>query len=273
MCSMLLSLAAFVVHVRPSKILSHITPAGLGLPFERISFATSDGFALAGWLIPHVKEKDVPTIVLLHGYPADKGNILPVLSFLAPHFNLFLFDFRALGESGGSVSTLGAREVDDFRAALRYLRLRDISEVGVFGFSLGGAVALMGARNEPGVRAIVSESSYARLDLMAKELFALPLLRVPLGWLTVLWGKLFLGIDAREVSPMESAKPLRIPILLIHSKDDRVIPFSHALFLQEAVKENPKAEFLFPEHLPHGAFPKAIEEAILSFFLSHISIN
>ena len=35
-------------------------------------------------------------MILLHGYPADKGNILPVLAFLHADFNLLLFDFRYL---------------------------------------------------------------------------------------------------------------------------------------------------------------------------------
>lgn len=49
--------------------------------------------------------------------------------------------------------------------------MRGIDEVSMCRFSMGGAVALMTAPRMPEIKAIVSESSYARLDLMAHEMY------------------------------------------------------------------------------------------------------
>lgn len=259
------SLWGFYVSVKPPKIISSILPKDLGLDYEDAIITTGDGIELSAWFLQSKKE-NAKTIILLHGYPADKGNILPTLSFLAENYNLFLFDFRYLGQSHGKYSTAGAKEVEDLLAATNYLKSRGINEIGVWGFSMGGAVALMAAPKAPEIKAIVSESSYARLDLMTRELYRLPLLNYPLAWLTELWAKLFLGIALKDVSPMDSAKNLDIPVLLVHSKNDEVIPFKNALLIQESLKNNGRAEFWFEENLTHGQLGKKYERKIEDFF-------
>lgn len=263
------SLWGFYSSIRPPKIVSDITPKNLGLDYEEVSFTTNDGVTLVGWWIPSSasafdgKEK---TIILLHGYPADKGDILPALAFLNKEYNLLLFDFRYLGQSGGSHSTVGAKETADLTASIQYLKTRGIDEVGVWGFSLGGAVALMTAPSAPEIKAIVSESSYASLDHMSRELYRIPLLKYPLAYLTGLWAKTFLGIDMEKISPAESAEKLKIPVLIVHSKNDGVIPFKNALLIQASLRNNPRSEFWFQENLIHGQFDEEYQKRIGDFF-------
>jgi len=262
------SLLAFFSYVKnPPKVVSDITPDRYGLAYEEVSFVTKDNLTLQGWFIPTQQQQPTTkTIVALHGWPADKGNILPFISFLSQKYNLFLFDFRALGKSDGKYSTIGATEQEDLLAAIDYLKARDIDQIGVWGFSMGGAVALMTAPKTPEIQAIVAEASYASLDRMALEAFRFPLLKYPLAYLTGVWAKLFLGIDIKDVSPVESAKQISTPVLLIHSTNDEVIPFSHAELLKEALKDNPKAEFWFQEDLFHGQLSSQYELRIEDFF-------
>lgn len=264
------SLWGFYISIKPPKITSPITPQDLGFEYEEVLFLTQDGLTLHGWWVPNKKISNPKTIILLHGYPADKGDIFPALSFLAKNYNLFLFDFRSLGQSEGKYSTAGAKEVEDLKAAVQFLKSRGVQEVGVWGFSMGGAVALTAAPAIPEIKAVVSEASYASLDRMAPELFRLPVLRHVLGYLTGLWAKLFLGIDVTRVSPGESAKILAIPVFIIHSKNDQVISFPNALLIQEALKNNPRAEFWFEENLVHGQFGDAYERRIEEFFSKNL---
>lgn len=259
------SLWGLYISVKPAKIVSRTTPKDLGLTFENVTFTTQDHISLRGWFIPR-ETAHGKTIVALHGYPADKGDILPVIAFLSQRYNLLLFDFRYLGESGGSYSTVGAEETQDLQAAVDFLKSRGISEIGVWGFSLGGAVALMTAPHAPEIKAVVSESSYAQLDLMAPALYGIPLLKYPLAWLTGVWARVFLGISLNDVSPKNSAKQIKIPVLIIHSKRDHVIPFEHAVLLQEALKNNPKAQFWFHDDLMHGQLAAEYQKRITEFF-------
>jgi len=259
----------FYISIRPPKMVSSITPRNLNMPYEQVSFTTADGLSLRGWFILSGK-RAAKTLILLHGYPADKGNILPALAFLHADFNLLLFDFRYLGESDGSYSTAGAKEVEDLLAAIRFLKTRGIEEVGVWGFSMGGAVGLMTIDKAPEIRAVVSESSYASLTEMALQLFRVPLLNYPIAYLIGFWAKLFLGIDVRDVSPAEKIRNTTVPILITHSSTDAVIPFSQAKTLQGALINNPRAEFWFNDEFAHGQMGSDYQRRVRNFFQKHL---
>lgn len=255
----------FYISIRPQKIISSTTPDKLGLRHEAVSFATKDGLELKGWFLPSQAGAGSKTIILLHGYPADKGDILTAMSFLNKNYNLLFFDFRYLGQSEGNYSTAGAKEKEDLLAAILFLKSRGISKVGVWGFSVGGAVALMTAPQTPEIKTVISESSYARLDLLALRLYPIPLLKYPIGYLVRLWGIIILGIDIKNVAPAESAKALEIPTLIIHSTNDEVIPFEHGLLLKEALSNNSRAEFWFAENLVHGQFNPDYQKRVEAF--------
>jgi uncharacterized protein len=266
---LIFTLFGLFISVRPPRIYSSFQPGHFGAPFEAVTLKTSDGLHLKGWFIPQPNSDKA--VVALHGYPADKGDILPALIFLHSDFNLLFFDFRYFGESDGFYTTVGAKEVRDLLAALQFLKERDFQKIGVWGFSLGGAVALMTARESGDIKAIVSESSYAELSLMARETYRLFFfLKDPLAYLTGLWAKLFLGVDLDDVSPAKKIKNSRVPVLLIHSTTDDVIPFSHALILKEALMDNPHAEFWFKPGLSHGALGREHEIRISTFFQKHL---
>jgi pimeloyl-ACP methyl ester carboxylesterase len=108
------SLWGFYISIRPPRVVSSLNPKNLQLDYENVWFKTSDGLTLSGWFVPS-KTATKKTLILLHGYPADKGDILPALSFLHKDYNLLLFDFRYLGESEGKYSTAGAEEVKKLR--------------------------------------------------------------------------------------------------------------------------------------------------------------
>ena len=271
---LLTSFWGFYTIIKPPKIISNVTPETYGLEYENISFTTADNVVLRGWFIP-AQAENVPTsqsdvgtktIILLHGYPADKGDILPTMVFLNKKYNLLLFDFRYLGQSEGKYSTLGAKETEDLSSALSFLASRGITEVGIWGFSVGGAVALMVASQASEIKVVVSEASYAQLDLLSTQLYRVPFLQYPLGFLTNLWVRIILRIHTADISPAQAVQNLTIPIFIIHSKNDGVIPFEHALLLQEALKNNSKAEFWFQENVVHGGFSQTYRKRVGEFF-------
>ncbi len=265
LCLVGISLWGFYWAVRPLKIISTLTPKNFGLPYQNIELQTTDNVTIRGWFVSNANPK-AKTIILLHGYPADKGNILPSRKFLHKKYNLLFIDFRYLGESGGSYSTIGKNEVLDVLSAIQYLHKRGLNEVGIWGFSVGGAVALMTAEVAPEVKAVVAEASYATLDKMSDDYFRIPILKYPLGKLIRLWGWIFLGYDSKKVSPLVSASLLKIPILIMHSKKDRVISFEHAELFKTKLGNKSNVQFLFFEDLQHGQAPNNYEEVIENFF-------
>lgn len=252
--------------IHPNKVVSALTPDDFNINYEKVSFCTEDKYLIKGWFIKNPKS-GAKTIILLHGYPFDKGDILPTTLFLHNEYNLLYFDFRSLGESEGTYTTIGKEEVQDLGAAIDYLKSKGINEVGVWGFSLGGAVALMAAPTMPQIKAIIAESSYARLDWMAYDYYHTPLLKYLLGELLRFWAYVWVGFDVKEVSPAHAAKSLQIPVLIIHARQDQRVSFENALLLRESLNNNLNAEFIFLSGQEHGKKTINYKKIVSDFFL------
>lgn len=231
-----LSLINFFISIHPPKFTTPLTPKNFNLDYEDISFETRDNLTIKGWFIPN--NNTDKTIIIAHGYPFDKGNIMQATYFLADHFNLLYFDFRYFGESQGKYTSVGYHEKKDFLAAVEYLKSRNITDVGAFGFSLGAATIIMA--NSLDVKAIVADSSFAEIDRMIKRnYFIFPsFTKMPFVWLTKLYTLLFLKIKTSEISPLKEISKINIPILIIHAKQDSQIPVDNSKLLYEASNKN-----------------------------------
>ncbi len=262
------SFLQFLLSVYPPKFRSQTTPASFDLPFEDVRFTTKDGLTLAGWLL--VKNASRPTILVSHGYPFDKGNILPVAQFLFPRFNLFFFDFRSFGKSQGRITTAGAREREDVKAAIAFLKQRkDINHTfGAYGFSLSATTFLI--TDAPEIKAIVADSPYTDGWGIIRALYRMfgPV-KFPFVWLTGLYSKLFLGLDPASVSAVKSIKDKNIPVLLIHGDRDSQIPVEHSKEIY--ANADPKlTELWIVREADHGMSyamnPEAYKRKVTGFF-------
>lgn len=82
---------------------------------QKVSVFTQDNLKLSGYLITRPNPKG--TILMFHGWRSSK-DLLADYADAFPEYNIFMFDFRAHGESEGDMMTLGKQEVIDARAAL-----------------------------------------------------------------------------------------------------------------------------------------------------------
>jgi len=267
-----ISLWNFWMAVRPTKFDIKGDPSYYNLPYEPIALLTKDGVKIAGWFIP-AEQLDAPAIILIHGYPAEKSDLLFLADALHDSFSIFMFDLRYFGDSGGTFTTLGIDERLDLLAAIDFLNNRGYERIGVFGFSLGGAIAIMHAATDNRILAVVSYASFANLKTLGREIYRrLFLLKYPLVELMSVWTRLFLGYDVERDSPERAAKILETPLLLIHSKTDGQISFRHAELLQKALANDDRAEFYFLENAMHGEFPPELIGRIRNFFLQHLKL-
>lgn len=230
------SLLVFFLYTHPSRYVSPPLPADRDLKPESVRLRTSDGVELDAWFIPN--RKSGKAVIICHGYPMDKGNVLGMAEFLARDFNLLLFDFRAMGGSGGFFSTGGWRETKDVTAAVEFLKAKGFARMGGFGLSLGAATLAM-AQDEA-LKARVLDSSFANLFEELDFVFGwLGPFRHPLLGLMRTWNFLLLGINASAVAPEKFISAVKTPVLLIHGDLDSQVPVSGSLRLHE---KNPAAE-------------------------------
>ncbi len=227
----------------PLRNAAERTPADVGLGYEEVGLRASDGLRLSAWF---VERGSSLAVVLVHGWGASRAS-RHVLETAAIYeeagFDVLMLDLRAHGESDGERVTLGYREVRDVWAALSWLEKRGYEQVVLHGWSMGGAAVIQVAP-ETGVAAVVEESAYADLHPLLRgripEVSGLPAFFTPGVFLA---GRYLLGIDPLAVRPVEEAKQLSregVPLMIIHSRDDELVPFEHA---EELAKVHPGAAF------------------------------
>jgi pimeloyl-ACP methyl ester carboxylesterase len=237
-----------------------LTPASFQIPFQEVGFQAPDGVPLKGWWVPAAAEPR-GTVVLVHGLNRSRIEMIRKVPFLHQlGWNALLFDQRGHGESGGTVRSLGYHEKDDVHAAVAFARARSSVPVAVWGISLGAAAATLATAEDPGVAALVSDSSFRSLRDTARHHLRLFrnfrwYLRVvpawPLSEEVVFWIGRKAGFDPDALDVRAAAAHLGgRPVLFVCNTGDRRMPPEIAFELKEAA--GPRARVLVVPGTTHG---------------------
>lgn len=251
------------------------SPNHLRLPYEYFHFLASDGYSLlAAWFIPAKKPK--ATVIYLHGVGDNKMSGLLLAKVLHDnHFNVLLYDSRAHGESGGGYCTYGYHEKHDVQIAMYEVQKKfPGGKIGVFGTSMGAAIALQAASIEPRIAAVVAEASFATLRQVTVD-YQKRLMRLPWHFLRNIAMKRSEAIahfKHREVSPIDAVKSIHVPVLFVHGKNDTFIKHQYSEEMYEAAN-NPKELWLLDDashNDVHEVGKNTYEQTIVSFFTRHL---
>lgn len=228
-----------------------VWPDQFGLPYENVTFNTQDRVELKGWFIP-TKEHSDKTIIFMHGWGMNRADIFKNTYFLRDlGFNLFYFDFRALGESGGKTSSIGYLEIKDAAAAVNFLKQtypQASARIGLYGLSMGGMVAICEAAHNPDIACVVAEASYysfrrvvSRWAWVHRHVPYFPLMPIILHYI-----RRQLKANPERYSPKYNIPKIAPrPVFLIHGRYDNLVPAAQAKLLYRRAAE-PKELWLVP---------------------------
>ena len=254
-----------------------VSPARWQLPFEAVRFQATDGLWLSGWKI--ATEAQEPWIIFCHGLGTNRADLLEIAAALSrARYNLLLFDFRAHGESQGRSTSFGWHEQRDLEGALAFLGQQPeipAQPYGVFGISMGGAVAIMVAPNDERLGAVAVDSIYGNLEASLahhlKLLYRLP--RVPFLLFASSAYRMRFGVWPARMAPLQHIGGISPrAVLIIHGERDTRMPWRQAKALFEAARE-PKEFWMVPdaEHLgAHQTDPQAYERRLVQFFDTYL---
>jgi fermentation-respiration switch protein FrsA (DUF1100 family) len=275
--AMLLTTAATQVlsywAVHPPREQNTRTPASLGLPYEDVAFTTQDGLQLRGWFLPTIYSD--ATVILGHGFSRSRQELLDVAAMLHRNrYNVLMFDWRAHGESEGTRTTFGYKEVKDVSAAVAYITSRpelDSQRIGVLGKSMGGAIAIRAAAKLPQIKAVVSDSPYPSLQdsIQVGVDRRGPLGVWPFRFIALSLGLNAIGIDPGLVRPIDDIADISPrPVLIIHGGRDALVPADTGTRLYAAAGE-PKYLWYAPDvaHVEMSSrYPREYEARVVQFF-------
>ena len=191
--------------------------------FPTMRFAGS-GVDLEGWQVP-AEGRRRGAVVYLHGIADNRGSAAEAVRRMSRQgFDALAFDSRAHGNSGGDACTFGYFEKRDLRRVIDSL---PAGPVIVIGASLGAAVALQAAAEDPRISAVVAAESFSDLRTVASE-------RAP--WFftpgairrSFVLAERLAQFKVDDVSPAAAASRIRAPVLLIHGAADTETPPRHS---------------------------------------------
>ena len=225
-------------HVLPYAILQpghktgDQTPGNHGMPYEHFKLQPTDSIALDAFYVPAVGEAKT-NLIMLHGVGSCKEVYLGSVAELAKMgYNVLLWDQRAHGKSGGKYLTYGYFEKGDVSLAIDWLETKNADlPTGIYGNSMGGAVAIQSLAHDARLKYALIESTFTDLRTVSNAYgsrmggFQLPF------WLTdyVLTraGKIA-NFEPFTVRPIDAAAKVTQPILHIHGDADANINVAHA---------------------------------------------
>lgn len=247
-----------------------LVPTDVGLRYEAVRFEAADGVELAGWWVP-AERPTTTAVVVGHGYPMDKSDVLPAARFLREDHHLLFVDLRSFGDSGGQATTLGRYEARDVRAAITYaLNRPEVERVAAWGFSLSATAALLA--DDDRAACLVAEAPFADLPSLARTLHGDGPVSSAWASLVLLAGRVVFGFDAREVDVPARVDRRGPPVLVVHGTRDEQVPLEHGERVHEAL--GARSTLWRVTGAGHGAAqavdPAAYRERVRGFLREHL---
>jgi len=189
------------------------------------------------------------TLVYLHGIADNRASSVGVVRrFGQRGFDVVAYDSRAHGESDGAACTFGFFEKQDLR---RVLDTVAAGPIVLLGTSLGAAVALQLASEDPRVSAVIAAETFSDLRTVVTE-------RVPFFFTSAVIAHAFqiaeqqghFQVDA--VSPVVAAATITAPVLLIHGEVDADTSPDHSRRVFAVLRE-PKRLLIVPGAAHNGS--------------------
>jgi len=222
-----------------------LTPETLRLPYKSVTITTDDGVELDAWWIEQTIRGEASKNVVLCCCPFNhsKSTLLGVARGLWDNgYSVLLFDFRSYAKKK-TPQTIGYLEKRDGDAALDWLcaNLPEQGKIGIVGASMGGAVSLMlAAEKREDVIACATDCAFASLkDVIGVSLdqrFVTSRFFGTTSWIPIhrlllesicYANRIWYGYDPADVGPRHHLKDIEIPLLIVHSELDSVVPLSH----------------------------------------------
>jgi uncharacterized protein len=203
-----------------SQLPTHI---GLNYVTQRIPLNRTEW--LDTWLIS-AQNPSRGTVLLFPGNSGSKAKQLlaPSKVFHELGYDTLLVDFRGVGGSSGTTTTLGMREAQDVALAIKYAQRTNLKPpLILYGVSMGTAAILKAiAHEQVAPAAIILELPFARLlDAVRSRLWALRVPPFPLAELVVFWGSIQHRHNGFIHNPVTYAKQVKCPTFLLHGQLDK----------------------------------------------------
>ena len=225
--------------LRAPRVAAQTSPQALGLTAVPVQVPGPNGKPLFAWFIPVPGVAKAPAALVMHGWGANASMMISSAAPLShAGFAVLLLDARCHGASGDEAFTSLPRFAEDIEAGLDWLALTpevDAARLSVIGHSVGAGAALLSATRRADIRAVISISAFAHpYEVMRRFLASHHIPYFAVGWYVLRHVQSVIGARFGDIAPIRSIARVRCPVLLVHGKDDDLVPFEDATRLLAA---------------------------------------
>jgi alpha-beta hydrolase superfamily lysophospholipase len=199
---------------------------------EHLEFITRDSLVMRGSILSPKQDAKNSFIICLHGIGANRSQFYGISEKLVTEgYSTLLMDLRGHGLSGGEYTTYGYHEKNDVRVIVDSLKKRYPKKtIGIWGYSLGGAVALQSLAQDDRLEYGIIESTFSSMDQVVYDYQARYTGGLSFPFLCDIAldsADEIADFNHEQVVPSESAKEITQPIFMAHGKDDKRIPIEN----------------------------------------------
>ena len=207
---------------------------------------------------------------LMYGYYYAKP-------YIESGLNALFIDPRAHGLSEGTLSTVGIKESEDALAWMKYVKEEFHQESFVLHcVCVGGSTglqAVVSKNNNNYISKVVLDGVFLNFKESYKRHYIdLGHKTFPVFYLIWFWFRVYTGVSVNRSSPLNCVKSVDIPLLFIHSKNDKYSLPENMEIVYNAAKTDKKKIVWFEEgthsHIRNNATEK-YDNAIKDFLTSY----
>jgi len=222
--------------IQPPKNNEAINPGSFDLVFEDVSIEIDEGQFIKGYWTKSQLENSNAVMIMLHGIGGCKEHYLSLsknMSILG--IDCLLLDGRAHGESDGLYCTYGYHEKKDVSKIVDLIKERGFDgPIGIWGNSMGGAIALQAMANDSRLEFGVIESTFAELRQIVSDYQSRLSFGIRVSFIANYCldrAGVIANFDPDEVKPIEDVKKITQPIFIAHGDSDKNIRYEYAVEL------------------------------------------
>lgn len=243
----------------------YMTPDILGVLYEDINLQVSDDVRLHGWKLL-AENNTNGSVLYFHGNAENISTHFANVHWLTEYgFDVYLFDYRGYGKSEG-VPQLDAVILDmESMIGFSVKQIPEKEKLTIIGHSLGASLAIYAVAHsqyKKHIRSLVSVEAFADYRDVTQDALST-------SWITWLFQwPLSFTVD-NSYRPVDAVKEIApIPLMIMHSKSDEIIPFYHAEELYAAARE-PKTLRLVDSNHNHVFNKQEHRELLLDYLKSY----
>ena len=197
--------------------------------------------------------------------------------YIESGYNALFIDPRAHGLSQGRMSTVGIKESEDALAWMKYIKEQFHQEsFALHCVCVGGATGLLACvskNNDNYIERITLDGVFLNFkESYRRHYIDLGHRPFPVLYLIWFWFRVYTGVSISRSNPFECVKKIDIPVLFIHSKNDKYSLPENAEIIYNVTKSEKKRIVWFDEgshsHIRNNATEK-YDAAVKDFLTSY----